>query len=115
MLRKNANTINIYSLYNKNEEICFVGTKQECCEYMGCTTNAFLTSYSRRTYCVRKYLIYFVEAEPIKEKRCSKCGKVKPIEQFGRRRNRNGTWIPVAICKECKNKIQKELKERKCK
>ena len=75
----------------------------------------FLTSYSRRTYCVRKYLIYFVEAEPIKEKRCSKCGKVKPIEQFGRRRNRNGTWIPVAICKECKNKIQKELKERKCK
>jgi hypothetical protein len=40
------------------------------------------------------------------EKRCSKCGEVKPVEQFGKRKERRSGYR--SRCRECENRIAKE-------
>ena len=44
------------------------------------------------------------------KKRCSKCGKVKPINHFTIRKNRKSGYWPW--CRDCKNKYQREYNKR---
>ena len=44
------------------------------------------------------------------KKRCSKCGKIKPIKYFTIRKNRKSGYWPW--CRDCKNKYQREYNKR---
>lgn len=43
------------------------------------------------------------------EKKCSKCGEVKPFEEF--HKQKNGKYGLASQCKECRKKSKKENKE----
>ena len=45
----------------------------------------------------------------VKTKRCSKCGQIKPISEFYKKKSsKDGLY---SICKECRNKKNKDKKK----
>lgn len=100
---KDALTMIIYGVYDKEDNLLFTGNIDEITKFMGCTkSNVYSADHLghkvKRTYYVNK-----VGLEPVTEKRCYKCGEVKPIKQMHwRHRKSDGKLIPTTICKKCK-------------
>lgn len=107
MRLKQALFNHIYALYNRDDEILFVGTSKECIDYIGCTRNAFYVAISSGQYCARQYKVFYVGLEPVEYKKCTKCGKVKPIKDFYIIRKKSGKKIVESWCKTCMNSYKK--------
>lgn len=95
-----------YALYNHDEEICFVGTAKECCDFIGCSYKRFFQSKSRGCYIKAKYRAYYVFDEDVTPqfKKCKNCGKVKPISEFYFIKSRNGYSTKCKLCKIKENR-----------
>lgn len=98
----------LYALYNHDEELCFVGTSEECCEFVGCSRYTFQSSKSRGHYLKAQYRAYYVGHDVLEQefKKCSHCKEIKPIDQFyfEKSNNRFSSW-----CRQC---IQDKRRER---
>lgn len=96
----------IYAIYDKDGQIVFVGTREECLEFLGCKVNAFYRALREKSCMNTKYYIYYVFEEDVQPrlKRCKGCGKIKPIEDFYFMKSRNGYSTKCKLCKSEENK-----------
>ncbi len=102
--RKDADSVMLYALYNKEEEIVFCGSIDECRNFAGTSKETFYHAISRNCYLVHKYKIHKIGRERLKEKECSVCHLIKPINEFSTRTKANGKKVHTNICRLCSKK-----------
>lgn len=117
-MKKSDEYIAQYSLYNRAEEIVFTGSAKECMDYMGVSYDRDCVFYSalyNGSRALGKYYIYSVDPIKKTEKRCSLCGKVKPIEEFPYRSKKTSN-ARISWCRRCKSEYDtKKNTERRLK
>lgn len=102
----------IYALYNKSDQIVFVGTKKECCKYLECDDVRYFTNLFNKKRRYRGNMIYHVfdEEVTVTEIKCSCCGKVKKLDCFKRYYSKSSK--KMLYRKQC-NECMKLKKRRK--
>lgn len=109
-----ADEVMIYGLYDKNGTLVFTGTSKEAANFIDCSTAALRNAHHKKCYLKRKYKVEKLGYEPIKEKRCSRCGKMIPIEKLiWYRRPLDRKLVPGTICKICHSDYQWEWYQKK--
>lgn len=107
--KRDANFNSIYALYNKYDEIVCVGTRRELAEFLGCTPDQVSNmSWREKKGQQIGYRVYYIGEEPVTEKKCVVCGEVKPVSEFPYNKNAKGVMIPLAKCKDCYKKYNRE-------
>ena len=114
MRHKRADTQHIYSIYDRTDMPVFVGTPQECAEYLGCDSMSIykMICCNNQSTNHQKYKIYYVCDEKVESKRCVICGKVKPWKDFTKRKNEYGEIVARNYCLLCKAEISKKAREK---
>lgn len=102
--KKDADSVMLYALYNKEEDIVICGSIDECIDFVGTSKETFYHALSRNSYLASKYKIHKIGRERLKEKEYSVCHLVKPINEFSTRTKPNGKKVHTNICKLCSKK-----------
>lgn len=104
----------IYGIYDLEENLLFKGTQKECCEFANANPSTFRDSVKYGCVLYKKYLTDFLYKEDMTpdEKKCTRCGKVLPIEQMYHMK-RGDIYQPLNKCYECYLKDKKEYRKGK--
>lgn len=95
----------VYSLYDKQENLVFTGNMDEIIKFIPCNKQSVYHSTCKGSFIKRKYRAVKIGFEPIKEKRCYRCGKMIPVNKLVHyHRPSDGKWVSRTICKTCRNK-----------
>lgn len=103
--------LKIYAIYDLNEQIVFIGNIKECSDYLEVNVMSAYRASSGGHRIKKKYYITSVGEKDFFSdgtKICSKCGKIKPLSDFSKRRQSY-----KHICKDCYNEHQRERRKRK--
>lgn len=119
-----ADTLYIYSVYDLNEELVMTGPLDDVIEYLGLTRRkSFFETASKwkkshkqdttQGMKLKKHYVYFEGTEKITEKKCIKCGKVKPLSEFPMRTSSSGEVVTRNLCKRCHSIYTTERRKKK--
>lgn len=98
--------VNIYAIYDRDDEIVFIGSAKQCSEYIGCNVNKIWISLSTGSKIKWKYTICKLEDKEYiigNTKVCSRCGKEKSLKEFPKKRN-----VHINMCRNCYNEYSRE-------
>lgn len=113
---KKADHVIIYNIEHRNGETCFVGTIHECMKYLNIDNPTIIYSHMSRFpaggYLKKLYKVTFSHYEPIEEKVCRRCGKLKPINQFPLVRRKGKPSLHPNFCKVCFREKDIEYRRR---
>lgn len=111
---KYAEKLPIYSLYDKEENLVFTGNMDEITKFIPCNKQGVYHSTCKGSFIKHKYKAVKVGFEPIKEKRCYRCGKMIPVNKLVHyHRPSDGKWVPRTICKTCRSEESIESDKRR--
>lgn len=107
MIRDKRRKRKIYGLYDKdNDQLVTTGSMDVLAKYCNRKVQSMYRARTYGTVIAKKYKVYYLgfsEYVFAEMKKCTRCGKEKPLEDFEFVANRN---VYRSICRLCRRKIE---------
>lgn len=103
----------VYHLRDIRGRIVFTGTKEEIMEFEPCTSDNFYETVRRGYRLHGKYTVERAYKREVKELMCGQCGKVLPVSKMRWRKRKDGSKVPITVCKKCNMRYTKEYERKK--